>query len=58
MKPTFMGAAPRIFEKAHGRIMAMQEQEGGAKKKIFDKAFEVGFKVESSSARASRSRCC
>ena len=45
VKPTFMGAAPRIFEKAHGRILAMQEQEGGAKKKIFDKAFEVGFKV-------------
>jgi long-chain acyl-CoA synthetase len=45
VKPTFMGAAPRIFEKAHGRIMAMQEQEGGAKKKIFDSAFAVGFKV-------------
>ena len=41
-----MGAAPRIFEKAHGRIMAMQEQEGGAKKKIFDAAFAVGFKVK------------
>ncbi len=46
VKPTFMGAAPRIFEKAHGRIMAMQEQEGGAKKKIFDQAFAVGFKVK------------
>jgi long-chain acyl-CoA synthetase len=46
VKPTFMGAAPRIFEKAHGRIMAMQEQEGGAKKKIFDRAFAVGFKIK------------
>ncbi len=45
VKPTFMGAAPRIFEKAHGKIIAMQEQEGGAKKKIFDRAFQVGFKV-------------
>ncbi|HET6562390.1 MAG TPA: long-chain fatty acid--CoA ligase [Marmoricola sp.] len=45
VKPTFMGAAPRIFEKAHGRIVAMQEQEGGPKKKIFDQAFKVGFKV-------------
>ena len=24
VKPTFMGAAPRIFEKAHGRIVTMQ----------------------------------
>ena len=23
VKPTFMGAAPRIFEKAHGRIVTM-----------------------------------
>ncbi|PIE34125.1 MAG: long-chain fatty acid--CoA ligase [Ilumatobacter coccineus] len=45
VKPTFMGAAPRIFEKAHGRIVTMQEEAGGAKKKIFDKAFEVGRKV-------------
>ncbi len=46
IKPTFMGAAPRIFEKAHGRIMTMQEQEGGLKKKIFDQAFSVGLKVD------------
>ena len=46
IKPTFMGAAPRIFEKAHGRIMTMQEQEGGLKKKIFDQAFAVGLKVD------------
>ena len=46
VKPTFMGAAPRIFEKAHGRIVTMQAAEGGAKEKIFKKAFEVGLKVE------------
>ncbi|HNA99807.1 MAG TPA: AMP-binding protein, partial [Marmoricola sp.] len=46
VKPTFMGAAPRIFEKAHARIVTMQEQEGGAKEKIFNKAFEVGLKVD------------
>ncbi|HEX5771755.1 MAG TPA: AMP-binding protein, partial [Nocardioidaceae bacterium] len=46
VKPTFMGAAPRIFEKAHGRIVTMQAQEGGAKEKIFNKAFEVGLKVD------------
>jgi long-chain acyl-CoA synthetase len=46
VKPTFMGAAPRIFEKAHGRIVTMQQAEGGAKEKLFNKAFEVGLKVD------------
>ncbi|RYJ06143.1 MAG: long-chain fatty acid--CoA ligase, partial [Actinomycetales bacterium] len=35
VKPTFMGAAPRIFEKAYGRIVGMTEEEGGVKLKIF-----------------------
>ncbi|MET0839409.1 MAG: AMP-binding protein, partial [Marmoricola sp.] len=46
VKPTFMGAAPRIFEKAHARIVTMQAAEGGAKEKIFLRAFEVGRKVD------------
>ena len=46
VKPTFMGAAPRIFEKAYSRIHMMQAAEGGAKEKIFNKAFEVGAKVD------------
>ena len=46
VKPTFMGAAPRIFEKAHARIVMMQAQEGGAKEKIFNKTFEVGLKAD------------
>src|SRR6476469_8869063 len=46
VKPTFMGAAPRIFEKAHARIMTMQQSEGGLKEKIFDRAFAVGLEVE------------
>ncbi|MBD8870028.1 AMP-dependent synthetase/ligase [Nocardioides donggukensis] len=46
VKPTFMGAAPRIFEKAHGRIVTMQAAEGGAKEKLFKKAFEVGLEVD------------
>lgn len=45
VQPTFMGAAPRIFEKAHARIVTMAESDGGAKKKIFDKAFAVGLEV-------------
>jgi len=46
VKPTFMGAAPRIFEKAYGRIQTMQAAEGGAKEKIFRKAFAVGLEVD------------
>jgi len=45
VQPTFMGAAPRIFEKAHGRIVSTIEQEGGAKAKLFAWAFGVGAQV-------------
>jgi len=46
VRPTFMGAAPRIFEKAYGRIVTMTAQEGGAKEKIFNQAFKVGLAVD------------
>ena len=45
VRPTIMGAAPRIFEKAHARIVALGHGEGGVKAKIFDWAFDVGVKV-------------
>jgi len=45
VKPTFMGAAPRIFEKAHARIVTMTASEGGLKEKIFQQAFKVGMQV-------------
>ena len=51
VKPTFMGAAPRIFEKAHGRIVTMQQAEGGLKEKIFNRAFAVGLEVRRAPAR-------
>ncbi|MFN8193998.1 MAG: AMP-dependent synthetase/ligase [Nocardioidaceae bacterium] len=46
VQPTFMGAAPRIFEKAHARIVTMQAAEGGLKEKIFNRAFQVGLQVD------------
>src|SRR6476659_6592498 len=46
VRPTFMGAAPRIFEKAHGRIVTMQASEGGVKEKLFKQAFKVGLQVD------------
>ena len=42
VKPTFMGAAPRIFEKAYGRIQVMMAEEGGVKEKLFRWAEGVG----------------
>jgi len=50
VKPTFMGAAPRIFEKAYNRITTMTADEGGPKKKIFDWAFRVGLDVKAREA--------
>jgi long-chain acyl-CoA synthetase len=46
VKPTFMGAAPRIFEKAYGRIVGMMEEEGGAKLKLFTWATKVARQVK------------
>ncbi len=43
VRPTFMGAAPRIFEKAYARIVTMQASEGGVKEKLFNQAFKVGL---------------
>jgi len=43
--PTFMGAAPRIFEKAHARITTMMSAEGGVKARLFDWAIGVGRRV-------------
>jgi len=43
--PTFMGAAPRIFEKAYARITNTVRAEGGVKVKLFDWAIGVGARV-------------
>ncbi|KGN36157.1 AMP-dependent synthetase/ligase [Knoellia subterranea] len=45
VKPTFMGAAPRIFEKAYNRVNMMMEEEGGVKLKLFRWATGVGREV-------------
>ena len=42
VKPTFMGAAPRIFEKAYAKIVT---QQSGAKAILFNRAFAVGKDV-------------
>jgi len=45
VSPTFMGAAPRIFEKAYARMVTMMTAEGGVKAKLFDWAIGVGAQV-------------
>lgn len=47
IRPTFMGAAPRIFEKAYARIAMMFAHETGGKKKLIDWALGVGAEVAS-----------
>jgi long-chain acyl-CoA synthetase len=46
VKPTFMCAAPRIFEKAYARIVTTVRQQGGIKAKLFDRAFALGIDVD------------
>jgi long-chain acyl-CoA synthetase len=45
VRPTFMGAAPRIFEKAYGRITTTVAEEGGVKARLFGWATKVGARV-------------
>ena len=45
VRPTIMGAAPRIFEKAHARIQDMAAERGRLTKIMFDWAIGVGIKV-------------
>lgn len=45
VRPTWMGAAPRIFEKVYGRITTMMDDEGGAKAKLFHWASANGKQV-------------
>jgi long-chain acyl-CoA synthetase len=54
VRPTFMGAAPRIFEKAYARITAMTQEEGGVKKLVFDQAFAVARRVKRYEANGKR----
>ena len=45
VSPTFMGAAPRIFEKAYARITTSMSAEAGVKARLFDWAIGVGRRV-------------
>ena len=42
VSPTFMAAAPRIFEKVYGRVVTQVKDDGGVQLKIFTWAMGVG----------------
>ncbi|MFI7441799.1 AMP-dependent synthetase/ligase [Nonomuraea indica] len=45
LRPTFMAAAPRIFEKIHNTVTATVRREGGLKLRIFTWARATGLRV-------------
>jgi long-chain acyl-CoA synthetase len=45
LRPTIMGAAPRVFEKAHARIEGMVAERGRLSKTMFDLAIGIGMRV-------------
>ena len=45
IRPTIMGAVPRIFEKVHARISDVLANESGIKKHIADWAIGVGLQI-------------
>ena len=45
IKPTFMGGAPRIFEKVRAKVTLTAQGDGGIKAKIYDWAIGVGIKA-------------
>jgi long-chain acyl-CoA synthetase len=45
LRPTFMGAAPRVFEKAYGRIVTTARSASWPKARLFEWACGVGLQV-------------
>ncbi|MCO4763953.1 MAG: long-chain fatty acid--CoA ligase [Myxococcales bacterium] len=45
VQPTFMAAAPRIFEKVYNKVVSGAQQQGGVKLMIFRWALKVGKQV-------------
>jgi long-subunit acyl-CoA synthetase (AMP-forming) len=56
IKPSFMAAAPRIFEKIYSRVVSTTKAQGGVTKKIFDRAFAVGIDAVRRRQRGKRIR--
>jgi len=45
VKPTFVAAVPRVFEKVHNKVVMGAQEGGGLKYRIFKWAMDVGYQV-------------
>jgi long-chain acyl-CoA synthetase len=45
VKPTFVAAVPRVFEKVHNKVVMGAQDAGGVKLKIFKWAMPIGYKA-------------
>lgn len=54
VRPTIMGAAPRIFEKAHAHIEGLIAERGRLTKKMFQWAIGAGLKVSAARQEGKR----
>jgi len=56
VRPTFMGAAPRIFEKVYNKVVSAAKDAGGARYRIFRWAVRVGRDVSRRRQRGEQPR--
>ncbi len=54
IRPTVMVSVPRLYERSYIKIIAKIQQEGGAKKRLFEWAMRVGRKVKEAEWRGQR----
>ena len=54
IRPTVMVSVPRLYERSYIKIIAKIQQEGGAKKRLFDWAMRVGRQVKEAEWRGQR----
>ena len=45
VRPTFMAGVPRVFEKVYSAARSRAHEEGAAKERVFDWAFDIGARV-------------
>ena len=51
IRPTIMVSVPRLYERSYIKILAKVQQEGGAKKRLFDWGLRVGRRVREAAWR-------